>query len=321
MMKNRHDYGEFQFDEKFYAKHKDLIDKYFADADLGLDEIHNYRNGLFKFVVATGDMSKDWYGRDLIQPRKYDSKGKQRYQKLLDKIYNENEEIRFEYCETWLGRDMHGIGLLCPKNKQHADMVNAVETDNFYVFQVFQVLKSISDFFDLKLSEYVTHLSALSRTFKKEKKTMTKFELVTRFAKKENEDLLPERQTKSSAGYDFKSSETVIVPAGVTIPTMVSTGVKAKLEPNQVLIIANRSSNASKRGLIVPNGIGVIDADYYNNSQNEGEIFAMFINIGKEDYVIERGDRVMQGIIVKYDKIDDDHVDGIRQGGFGSTNK
>ena len=143
MMKNRHDYGEFQFDEKFYAKHKDLIDKYFATADLGLDEIYNYRNGLFKFVVATGDMSKDWYGRDLIQPRKYDSKGKQRYQKLLDKIYNENEEIRFEYCETWVGRDMHGIGLLCPKNKQHADMVNAVETDNFYVFQA---LKSISDF-------------------------------------------------------------------------------------------------------------------------------------------------------------------------------
>ena len=160
MMKNRHDYGEFQFDEKFYAKHKDLIDKYFADADLGLDEIHNYRNGLFKFVVATGDMSKDWYGRDLIQPRKYDSKGKQRYKKLLDKIYNENEEIRFEYCETWVGRDMHGIGLLCPKNKQHAGMVNAVETDNFYVFQV---LKNIPGF-DLKLSEYVMHLSALSRT-------------------------------------------------------------------------------------------------------------------------------------------------------------
>ncbi len=56
-------------------------------------------------------------------------------------------------------------------------------------------------------------------------------------------------------------------------PQLVPTGVKAYMQPDEMLVLANRSSNPLKRGLILPNGIGIVDADYYNNDDNEGEIF------------------------------------------------
>ena len=144
---------------------------------------------------------------------------------------------------------------------------------------------------------------------------MTKFELVSKYKGEKN--LIPKRETAFSAGYDFKSVEDTIISAGKITPTLVSTGVKAKLAPNQVLILANRSSNALKRLLIVPNGIGVIDADYYDNPDNEGEIFGMFINLGEKDYKINKGDRIMQGIITKFDTVDDDCAQDKRIGGIG----
>lgn len=150
---------------------------------------------------------------------------------------------------------------------------------------------------------------------------MTKFELVSKYVG--HNDLLPKRETKFSAGYDFKAAEDVTIPGlngDVRLkPVLVPTGVKAQLEKDQVLILANRSSNALKRNLIVPNGVGVIDADYYNNPNNEGEIMGLFINLNTEDYKIYKGDRIMQGIITSYAVTEDDEAKGKRNGGFGST--
>lgn len=152
---------------------------------------------------------------------------------------------------------------------------------------------------------------------------MTKFELVRKYAGQN--ELLPRRQTQFSAGYDLKAAEDVTIPGlngDVRLkPVLVPTGVKAQLEKDQVLILANRSSNALKRNLIVPNGVGVIDADYYNNPNNEGEIMGLFINLNTEDYKIYKGDRIMQGIITSYAVTEDDEAKGKRNGGFGSTNK
>lgn len=154
---------------------------------------------------------------------------------------------------------------------------------------------------------------------------MTKFELVSKYVGQN--DLLPKRETKFSAGYDFKAAVDVTLPSinlnGDVLlkPVLVPTGVKAKLDKDQVLILANRSSNALKRNLIIPNGVGVIDADYYNNPDNEGEIMGLFINIGKNDYHIHKGDRIMQGIITSYAVTGNDQAQGKRNGGFGSTNK
>ena len=143
---------------------------------------------------------------------------------------------------------------------------------------------------------------------------MVKFEKVNKIT----EDIkLPERSTLNSAGYDFFAIEDVTLPAKKL--TRVMTGVKCELMPNQVLILANRSSNPSKKGLILANGIGVIDADYYGNPDNDGEMGFEFYNILDEDVVIKKGEKLGQGIIMKFDKTEDDYVTNVRKSGWGST--
>lgn len=144
---------------------------------------------------------------------------------------------------------------------------------------------------------------------------MVKFEKVKRV-----EDVkLPKRATKDSAGYDFFAPETIILPAKQL--TRIMTGVKCELRPYMVLILANRSSNPSKKGLFLANGVGIIDADYYNNPDNEGEIGFEFYNFSDKDVIIEKDDKIGQGIITTYIKTEADHTLDSRDGGFGSTDK
>lgn len=143
---------------------------------------------------------------------------------------------------------------------------------------------------------------------------MVKFEKVKRI---EEDIKLPERSTLNSAGYDFFVLEDIRFPAKTI--TRVFTGVKCELMPNQVLILANRSSNPSKKGLILLNGIGVIDADYYGNPDNDGEIAFEFYNMLDEDVEIKKGEKLGQGVILKFDKTEDDYVTNVRKSGWGST--
>jgi dUTP pyrophosphatase len=66
---------------------------------------------------------------------------------------------------------------------------------------------------------------------------------------------------------------------------------------------------------------GVIDADYANNPDNDGNIGAKFMNMGHASYYVEKGERCMQGIFLKYFTVDDDDADGERGGGYGSSGK
>ena len=105
-------------------------------------------------------------------------------------------------------------------------------------------------------------------------------------------------------------------------PVLVPTGIKAYMPADEVLILANRSSNTYKRNLSLPNGIGVIDSDYYDNPSNEGEIFVQLLNYGVRDLHIKKGERIAQAIFMPYLKSDDDEpVDNQRVAGFGSTGK
>lgn len=133
---------------------------------------------------------------------------------------------------------------------------------------------------------------------------------------------LPERGTTGSAGYDFFAVEdTTIEPfhqGGK--PTLVRTGIKANLGiKNNFLMLANRSSNPGKLGLVMANSIGVIDKDYYNNPDNDGEIMFSYYNVGNEPVTIEKGNKVGQGIIMNYLTTSNDNVTEERTGGFGST--
>lgn len=161
---------------------------------------------------------------------------------------------------------------------------------------------------------------------------------------------LPKRQTKQAAGYDFEASEDFVLPSiwkGNFIkalwklhhqdpitsediatadqclkPYLVPTGIKAYMQPDEVLMLFNRSSGPLKRRLILPNGVGIIDADYYNNPANEGEIFVQLINYGLTDYHIHKGERIAQGIFVPYLTADEEErPQAARTGGFGSTKK
>ena len=143
---------------------------------------------------------------------------------------------------------------------------------------------------------------------------MVKFEKVKRI---EEDIKLPERSTLNSAGYDFFAIEDIIFnPKTIT---RVFTGVKCELMPNQVLILANRSSNPSKKGLVLLNGIGVIDADYYGNPDNDGEIAFEFYNMLDKVVEIKKGEKLGQGLILKFDKVEDDYTTNIRRSGWGST--
>ena len=134
---------------------------------------------------------------------------------------------------------------------------------------------------------------------------------------------LPVRKTKYSAGYDVESAEDCIVPSfekGMK-PTLIKTGIKAYMQDDEVLILANRSSNPGKKGLILANSIGVVDKDYYGNPDNDGHIMFAFFNVKEEDIEIKKGDCIGQAIFQKYLVTDDDMAEGERTGGFGSTSK
>ena len=102
-------------------------------------------------------------------------------------------------------------------------------------------------------------------------------------------------------------------------PTLVSTGMKCKLDPGTYLELSVRSSCPLKYWLLLANSVGIIDADYYNNPDNEGEIFFQMINLSPYDIRLNKGDIIGQGIIKPYLTTEDDEATGDRLGGFGST--
>lgn len=140
------------------------------------------------------------------------------------------------------------------------------------------------------------------------------FELVSSFT---DENLLPKRETAHAAGYDLKAAETVTFMPGEII--LVPTGVKAYMQPGEVLYLYDRSSNPRKKGLVLINSVGVIDGDYYGNPANEGHIFAQMKNITDEPVVLTVGERVVQGVFAPFLLADGDEATGTRTGGFGST--
>lgn len=133
---------------------------------------------------------------------------------------------------------------------------------------------------------------------------------------------IPVRKTRYSAGYDVEAAEDVVIPPykpGIK-PTLIPTGLKAYCMEDEWIMLVNRSSGP-KKGVILPNSIGVVDHDYYNNIDNDGHFYFQFWNFKDEDLVIHKGDIIGQAIFQKYLLVDDDNAEGERVGGFGSTDK
>lgn len=179
---------------------------------------------------------------------------------------------------------------------------------------------------------------------------MAIFEKVSKYA--DADIVMPVRKTAQSAGYDMVAAEDYVIPSiwqmvpeakelwpveddeYVTMdlmskftketgfkPTLVSTGMKCKLDPGSYLQLSVRSSSPLKYWLMMANGVGIIDADYYNNADNEGEIFFQIFNLSPFNIQIKKGEAIGQGIIMPWGITEDDIAMGERTGGFGSTSK
>ncbi len=134
---------------------------------------------------------------------------------------------------------------------------------------------------------------------------------------KDKEIHLPCRKTAKSAGYDIESAVDVdLIPGKIQV---IPTGLKAYMGSDEYLAIHIRSSLGIKHGIMLANGTGIIDSDYYNNEDNEGHIMCALYNSSETIFHIDRGDRIAQGIFMKYLTTDDDRAVGKRIGGIGST--
>ena len=145
------------------------------------------------------------------------------------------------------------------------------------------------------------------------------FEVVSdKYRKNKGEITLPTRATKSSIAYDFYS------PVAVTIPPMQSvmiwTDVKAHFNEDEALLLNVRSS-MGKHPVMIANTQGWIESDYCNNPDNDGNIGIRLFNLGTEPYVVRLGDRIAQGMFIKYLVADNGNTANTRQGGFGSSGK
>ena len=145
------------------------------------------------------------------------------------------------------------------------------------------------------------------------------FEVVKdKYRKSTGEVILPKRATRSSVAYDFYS------PIDITIPPMTSvmvwTDIKAKCNANEALLINIRSS-MGKQPVMIANTQGWIDSDYYSNPDNDGNIGIRLFNLGNTSYIVKSGDRIAQGMFVKYLVADNGNTDCARKSGFGSSGK
>ena len=137
--------------------------------------------------------------------------------------------------------------------------------------------------------------------------------------KKINKDVeLPLIKTDGSAGIDF------YMPCDETVPPIgvvkISLGVAVEVPQGHVLLLVPRSSTGIKTPLRIPNSIGVIDSDY------RGEICALFENCSNNIFRINKGDRLLQGILLETPRVTIQEVEQLSEtergeGGFGSTGK
>ncbi len=144
---------------------------------------------------------------------------------------------------------------------------------------------------------------------------MRKFEIARGYEDKNV--ILPKRGSKYSAGYDFFSlEEYTLHPKEVHL---FPTGVKAKMNEDEVLLLVVRSSIGIKKGLSLANQVGVIDSDYYGNEKNDGHILIALRNESEKEVTINKEERIAQGLFIHYLTTDDDKTEETRTGGIGST--
>lgn len=147
------------------------------------------------------------------------------------------------------------------------------------------------------------------------------FEAVVEEMRKGTMDyILPVRGSSKSAGYDLASPIDVIIEPHSSV--LVWTNIKVYMAEDELLQLHVRSSIGIKRNLMLKNTTGIVDSDYYSNESNDGNIGLALYNTGDEAVVIQKGERLVQGIFMKYLTVDNDtFLKDERTGGIGSSGK
>ena len=130
---------------------------------------------------------------------------------------------------------------------------------------------------------------------------------------------LPTRATSGSAGYDFRLPMAIILEPDQSM--IIPTGIRAYIEEGWMLAVFPRSGLGFKYRVQLDNTVGIIDSDYYS-SKNEGHIIIKITNDSKNSdntLRLDDHDKFVQGVFIPYGITVDDKADGLRDGGFGST--
>lgn len=128
---------------------------------------------------------------------------------------------------------------------------------------------------------------------------------------------VPRFETPGSAGFDLAASADLTVEPGRI--ALVPTGLVIEVPPGHFLGIFARSSTPLKRGLVVANGVGVVDSDYCGP---EDEIRVQVMNVTASPVTVRKGDRLAQGVILAFVRAEFEDAPapaGASRGGFGST--
>ena len=128
---------------------------------------------------------------------------------------------------------------------------------------------------------------------------------------------MPTRGSEHSAGYDFYADKDYDVSPNEIIK--IWTDVKAYMQSNEFLMLDVRSSMGGK--FMLANTIGIVDSDYYENPDNDGNIGIFLKNISNTSIKIYKGDKIAQGVFMEYLKADNDNTKTKRKGGFGSSGR
>lgn len=128
---------------------------------------------------------------------------------------------------------------------------------------------------------------------------------------------MPKRKTKKSAGYDIVATETTFIQPNQCL--VIPSNIKMLVEDNEFILVVPRSSLYRKHKLTMVNSVGIIDADYFGNKDNDGNVGMVFKNDSNVVQVVGKNEAIAQAIILEYKTTDDDEADGERVGGYGST--
>jgi len=128
----------------------------------------------------------------------------------------------------------------------------------------------------------------------------------------------PNYKTSGSSGIDLYANIENSIVLNPLKPTLIPTGIYLSIPEGYEGQIRARSGLALKHGITLANGIGTIDSDY------RGEIGVILVNLSKEEYIVNKGDRIAQLVFIKYEKVQFEEVNSLDKtlrghGGFGHT--